>query len=101
MTYEVTLKSADIRHALDGEMRLGLSHQDNEVAEIDYYWDAAQFTATFHGTATDMPIPMHPVEFIARPIQAVLAQKTDAHALPSDVFQHTRIFVEIDKGKTS
>lgn len=95
MTYEVILISADIRDPMDGEMRLGLKHEGNVACEIEYRWDAKQFTATFHGHAPTMPVPAHPTFFVERPIAAVLALKTANHRFPSDVFVENRVFIEI------
>jgi len=93
MTYEITLISADIRDPMGGEMRLGLKHDDAIVAEVDYRWDAKQFTAVFYGHAPTLPVPAHPTLFIERPIAAVLALKTPAHRFPSDVFADNRVFI--------
>jgi hypothetical protein len=96
MTYEITLISADIRDPMDGEMRLGLKHDDAIVAEVDYRWDAKQFTAVFHGHAPTLPVPAHPTLFLERPIAAVRALKTPAHRFPSDVFVDNRVFITIE-----
>ena len=93
MTYEITLLSADIRNPMDGEMRIGLEHDGKRAAEVEYHWTAKQFTAVFHGHAPSMPSPAHPTAFIERPIAAIYALKTDAHRLPSDVFNDNRVFM--------
>lgn len=93
MTYEVTLISADIRDPMDGEMRLGLKHEGKIACELEYRWDAEQFTAVFHGHAPTMPVPAHPTSFIERPIAAILALKTLEHRFPSDVFADHRVFI--------
>ena len=96
MTYEVTLIDADIRSPMDGEMRLGLKHQENLVAELEYQWDDSKFTATFHGHAPSLPVPAHPTLLIEQPIAAIGQLKTDAHWLPSDVFLDNRVFITIE-----
>ena len=93
MTYEVTLISADISSPMVGEMRLGLEHEGTRAAEVEYRWDAKQFTAVFHGHAPSMPTPAHPTVFIERPIAAINKLKTAAHRLPSDVFKVNRVFM--------
>lgn len=92
MAYEVILIDADIKDVMDGQMRLGLKHEDAVVAEVDYVWDATKFTATFHGHAPSLPEPMHPTQLMAKPIVAINAQKTTAHKFPSDVFKDHRVF---------
>ena len=93
MTYEVTLMSADIRNPMDGEMRLGLEHNGAHAAEVEYRWDAKQFTAIFHGHAPSMPTPAHPTVFIEHPIAAINKLKTAEHRFPSDVFNDNRVFI--------
>lgn len=96
MTYEVTLIDADIRDAMDGQMRLGLKYEENLVAEIEYQWDASKFVATFHGHAPSLPVPAHPTLLIEQPIAAIGLLKTSAHRFPSDVFQDNRVFITIE-----
>lgn len=93
MTYEVTLISANIRTSKDGEMVLALNHKGARAAEIEYRWDEKQFTAVFHGYAPTMPVPAHPTRFIADPIAAIAAVKTENHRFPTDVFSDNRIFI--------
>lgn len=93
MTYEVILLDANIKDVMDGQMRLGLKHEDAVVAEVEYSWDATQFTATFHGHAPSLPEPMHPTQLIAKPIVAINDMKTAAHKFPSDVLKGHRIFI--------
>ncbi len=95
MSYEVTLINANIRHAMDGEMRLGLVHDGTLAAEISYEWDAEKFTTCFHGHAPSMPVPAHPTAFIERPIAAINALKTDPKQLPTDVFENHRVFLDL------
>lgn len=99
MTYEITLVSADIRTPMDGEMRLGIEHNGTGVAEVEYRWDAKQFTATFHGYAPSMPVPAHPTQFIEMPIAAINKLKTSEHRLPSDVFNDNRVFMTLEAKK--
>jgi len=96
MTYEVTLIDADIRDAMDGQMRIGLKHQEKLVAEVEYQWDASRFTATFHGHAPSLPVPAHPTRLIEQPIAAIGQLKAPAHRFPSDVFQDNRVFITIE-----
>ena len=96
MTYEVTLMSADIRDPMDGEMRLGLEHNGTRAAEIEYRWDAKQFTAVFHGHAPSMPTRAHPTVFIEQPIAAINKLKTAEHRFPSDVFNNNRVFMTFE-----
>ena len=93
MAYEVILLGANIKHTMDGQMRLGLKHENAVVAEVDYSWDATQFTATFHGHAPSLPEPMHPTQLIAKPIVAINKVKTAAHKFPSDVLKDHRVFI--------
>jgi len=96
MTYEVTLINADIRNAMDGQMRLGLKHAEKLVAEVEYQWDASKFVATFHGHAPTLPVPAHPTLLIEQPIAAIGQLKTPTHQFPSDVFQDNRVFITIE-----
>ena len=97
MTYEITLLEADIRDPMDGTMSLGLSRKGEQKAVLQYAWDAAKFTAIFHGHAPSLPVPAHPTVLLERPIAALYGVKTDAHRLITDVFQDHRITIEISK----
>ena len=99
MTYEITLLNADIRDAMDGTMRLGLNHENEQQAELEYNWDAATFTATFHGHAPSLPAPAHPFALFSKPIAAIQALKNDTHQLPSDVFKDHQVFIELSDQK--
>lgn len=94
MTYEVTLLEADIRNPMDGNMILGLNHEGELKAKLEYTWDAKTFTATFHGHAPSLPHPAHPTALLHRPIAALYAHKTDAHRVITDVFQDQQITVD-------
>ncbi len=95
MTYEITLLSTDIRDVMDGEFRLGLNYEGTQHAELEYHWDATQFTAVFHGHAPSLPVPAHPSTLIQRPIAAMLALKTENHALPTDVFKDHSVTIDL------
>lgn len=91
--YEVRLASSNIESPTCGSMRFHIVQDDNTCAEVEYSWDDTKFSATFHGTAAKMPTPMHPVEFIARPIEKLLSLKTDDHKKPTDVFADHQVFI--------
>ena len=95
MTYEITLLSADIQGAQKGEMNLGLVHKGTQLAEVQYRWTDADFTAKFVGLASAMPVPAHPTEFISRPIAAIRALMTPEHRVPSDVFGDNRVHIHL------
>ena len=95
MTYEITLLKADIKGPMDGNMRLGLVHGGEQRAELEYSWDDSHFTAIFHGSASDLPIPAHPVALLQKPIAAIYDLKTDAHRFPSDVFQDHQVSIDV------
>ncbi|MFY0681949.1 MAG: hypothetical protein JXR13_15370 [Thalassovita sp.] len=92
MAYEVHLVSAEIRDVLDGKMTLALVHEGQRAAEISYSWTDEHYTGTFHGLASAMPIPMHPIDFVHGPLKEVLKLKTDKHKFASDVFQDNLIY---------
>ena len=96
MTYEITLLSADIQGPHKGEMNLGLVHEGTLSAEVQYHWTNDHFIAKFVGLASDMPMPAHPTEFMARPITAIRALMTPQHKFPSEVFQDNRVSIEIE-----
>lgn len=96
MTYDVTLIEAEIPEQLKGHIRLGLDHGGKQVAELDYQWDARQFTAVFHGNAPSLPVPAHPISLLQKPIEAMQAVRTNAHLLPTDVFRDHRITITLD-----
>lgn len=95
MTYEVTLIDSDIRDAMDGEFRLGLIYDGEQKAELEYRWDATQFTAVFHGHAPSLPIPAHPTTLIQKPIAAMLALKTKNHNFLTDVFKDHCVTIDL------
>lgn len=95
MTYEVTLLEADIRDPMDGAMTLGLEYENKEVAKLEYRWDAAQFTAVFHGHAPSLPVPAHPTILLQRPIAALYARKAEQHNLITEVFKDHRITIDL------
>ena len=97
MTYEITLLEADIRSAMVGTMRLGLNHENEQKAELEYHWNDTQFTAVFHGHAPSLPTPVHPTELLREPIAAILALKQDTHRLPTDVFKDHQVFIELSQ----
>lgn len=97
MTYEITLLEADIREPMNGNMRLGLVHEGEQKAELEYHWDDSQFTAVFHGNAPALPIPAHPTALLQKPIAAIYALKTDAHRLPTDVFKDHQISIDLSE----
>ena len=94
MTYEITLLEADIRDPMDGNMTLGLSHNGEQKAKLEYVWDAGKFLAVFHGHAPGLPGPAHPTVLLQRPIAALYALKTDDHRLITDVFRDHKITIE-------
>jgi len=95
MTYEIKLLNADIRSPMDGEFRLGLVYEGEQKAELEYHWDATQFTAVFHGHAPSLPVPAHPTILIQKPIAAMLALKTEDHKLPTDVFMDHCVTIDL------
>ena len=97
MTYEITLLEADIKDAMDGRMSLALSYEKEQKAVLEYRWDATHFTAVFQGHAPSLPVPAHPTTLLQKPIAAMYAAKTDAHALITDIFKDTAISIEITK----
>lgn len=97
MTYEITLLEADIRNPTDGNMVLGLIHEGNQKARLEYIWDTDKFTAVFHGNAPSLPVPSHPTTLLQRPIEAIYALKTDSHRLPTDVFGDHQITIDLSK----
>lgn len=94
MTYEITLKEADIRDPMNGNMRLVLEHEGENMAELEYNWDSTKFSAIFHGHAPSLPVPAHPTALLQKPISAIYALKTEAHRLPTDVFKDHQVFIE-------
>jgi len=95
MDYEVTLIEARIEGPAKGEMRLGLEREGAQVAAVDYEWNDTHFTARFVGHAASMPVPTHPIHFLSKPLIAVQALRTDAHALPTDVFRDHKVFFDV------
>lgn len=95
MKYEVTLIDADIRHPMDGEMRLAIEVDGERKAVLEYHWTEEHYTARFVGHAPSMPAPAHPTTFLQAPIAAIQALKGPAHALPTDVFRDHKITFEI------
>ena len=95
MTYEITLLEADMRGAMDGNMRLGLNFEDEQKAELEYNWDDKQFTAVFHGHAPSLPTPAHPTALLREPIVAIQALMQYGHRFPTDVFKDHQVFVKI------
>lgn len=97
MMYEVTLLEADIRDPMNGNMILGLEYKNEEVARLEYHWDAAEFKAIFHGNAPSLPIPAHPTLLLQRPIAAIYAVKSDEHRLVTDVFKDHQITIDLSR----
>ena len=96
MTYQVTLIEADITDPMLGRMRLGLDHEDKQVAQLDYDWNSEQFTAVFHGHAPSMPVPAHPVVFLQKPIAALRALMTPEQTRPTDVFKDHQVSIVVE-----
>ncbi|RED53469.1 hypothetical protein [Aestuariispira insulae] len=86
MKYDVSLIDAQIEHAMKGKMRLGICMDGREAAQVSYDWNDEHFTARFIGHAPSMPVPAHPIAFVAKPLEAIQAMKTERHKLPTDVF---------------
>ena len=97
MTYQITLLQQDINGPLDGNMRLGLVHEGEQKAELEYKWDDKQFTAVFHGLAMELPVPAHPIALLEKSVTAMYALMTDAHRLPTDVFQNHQVSIDISR----
>ncbi len=97
MTYQITLLEQEINGPLDGNMRLGLVHSGEQKAELEYRWDGTQFMAVFHGIANELPVPAHPVALLEKSITTMYALMTDAHRLPTDVFQDHQVSIDISK----
>lgn len=95
MTYEITLLEAEISDPMNGAMRLGLVHEGEKKAELEYQWDASKFTAVFHGNAPSLPEPAHPTVLLQKPIAAIQALKIDEHRLPTDVFKDHCVFINL------
>lgn len=96
MTYELTLLNTDIRNPMDGEFRLGLIHEGEQIAALEYHWDATKFTAVFHGHAPSLPVSAHPTVLLQKTIAAMLALKTEGHALLTDIFLDRRVTIDLN-----
>lgn len=97
MTYKITLLEADIRDPMKGNMRLGLVHEGEQKAELEYRWDDSEFVAVFHGNAPGLPVPAHPTVLLQKPIAAIYALKSDAHRLPTDVFKDHEVSIDVSE----
>lgn len=97
MTYEITLLEAGIRDPMDGNMLLGLNHEGEEKAKLEYHWDDKTFTAVFHGNAPSLPVPAHPTVLLRQPIAALQALKTESHRLITDVFRDHSVIINLSK----
>lgn len=96
MTYQINLLHADIPQPMQGDMRLGLVHEGNQVAELEYRWDDKQFTAVFVGNAPGLPHPAHPVVLLQKPIAAIQALKNETHVRSTDVFKDHQVSIEVE-----
>ncbi|MCE8000003.1 MAG: hypothetical protein HEP70_14170 [Rhodobiaceae bacterium] len=95
MDYEVTLLEADIEGPMKGSMRLGVCSGGDLQASIEYGWSDKDFTARFVGNASQLPVPAHPTVFLSAPIAAIQALKVKPADLPTDVFQHHKVFIDV------
>lgn len=95
MDYEVTLLEADIAGPLKGTMRLGVCRDSDLQASVEYGWTEVDFTARFVGDASRLPVPAHPTVFLSAPIAAIQALKATPTDLPTDVFQHHKVFIDV------
>jgi len=91
MTYELTLKSADVPEPMLGEISLGVLHGGKEVAGIKLSWNRAHFTGRFDGFAADMPVPAHPLAFVKAAADAVNGAKVTPDEPISSVFGRTTL----------
>lgn len=97
MSYEITLLEADIRGPMDGSMKLGLVHESLQKAEMEYRWDQNHFTATFFGNAPSLPIAVHPMLLLQKPIAELYALKTDGHKIITDVFMDHSVTINFNE----
>ncbi|MDC0660733.1 hypothetical protein N6L27_22230 [Leisingera sp. SS27] len=86
MTYQLTLKSADVPDVMHGRLSLGIRHQGTEAASIEVTWTDAHFTTRFNGFAPDMPVPAHPLAFIKGAMDALNAAKAAPDEPVTSVF---------------
>ena len=89
MTYELTLKAADVPEPMLGEISLGVLHDGKEVAGINLNWSRTHFTGRFEDFAADMPVPAHPLAFLKAAADALNGAKVTADEPISSVFGRT------------
>ncbi|NVK12566.1 MAG: hypothetical protein HWE35_00135 [Rhodobacteraceae bacterium] len=86
MTYQLTLKSADVPEVMTGRLSLGIQHLDAEAASIDVTWTKEHFTARFNGFAPGLPVPAHPMAFVKAAMDALNAAKAAPDEPVASVF---------------
>ncbi|KIC16765.1 MULTISPECIES: hypothetical protein [unclassified Leisingera] len=95
MTYQLTLKSADVPDVMTGSLSLGIQYQNAEAASIDVTWTQEHFTARFNGFAPGMPVPAHPLAFVKGAMDALNAAKAAPDEPAASVFGRGPVSFEV------